>query len=461
MIKPTILLYLFIAATAAIAKPAPNVLLICVDDLKPMLGCYGDKVIQTPHIDRLAARGTVFERAYCNQAVCAPSRNSLLTGLRPDSIGIYDLQTFFRKAVPDVITLPQRFKAHDYHAAAMGKILHTGHGNTDDAASWSTPIWRPRGGQYVSSEGKPTTEAADVPDNGYGDGKIADEAIRRLQAAKADAGTPFFLAVGFQKPHLPFCAPKRYWDLYQREDFQPHPLSSPPEGAPDFAATNWGELRQYDGIPQQGPLPPATQRELIHGYHATVSFMDAQVGRVLDELDKSGLAANTIVVFWGDHGFHLGDHGFWCKHTNYEQAARIPLIIAAPGMGHGRSLAPVETVDLYPTLCALAGIQPPDGIDGNSLVEILKDPSLPGKGHAFHVYPRGKQLGRAVRTPRHRLVEWKVPGAPAESAVIELYDLESDPGETLNLAATQLETVATLRMLIGQLPEAKPMHKTP
>lgn len=454
------ILFFILLAGLAVAEPAPNVLLICVDDLKPMLGCYGDKVIQTPNIDHLAARGTLFERAYCNQAVCAPSRNALLTGLRPDSIGIYDLATFFRKAVPDVITLPQRFKAHDYHAAALGKILHTGHGNTDDAASWSTPIWRPRGGQYVSSEGKPTTEAADVPDNGYGDGdgKIAAEAIRRLKAAD---GKPFFLAVGFQKPHLPFCAPKRYWDLYQRESFQPHPFTSPPEGAPDFAATNWGELRQYDGMPQKGPLPSATQRELIHDYHAAVSFVDAQVGRVLDELEKSGLAGNTITVFWGDLGFHLGDHGFWCKHTNYEQAARIPLIIAAPGMAPGRTQAPVETVDLYPTLCALADIQPPDGIDGESLTGILKNPSLPGKGHAFHVYPRGNYLGRAGRTPRHRLVEWKTPGASAESAILELYDLEADPAETINLAATQVELADSLRQLLRQLPEAKPKHQTP
>ncbi len=453
----------FLAAllcTPAAAALRPNVLFICVDDLKPLLGCYGDARIQTPNIDRLAARGLRFDHAYCNQAVCAPSRNTLLTGLRPDRIGIYDLATFFRKAAADAVTFPQHFKSQGYRCAALGKILHVGHGNSDDPRSWSVPSWRPKGGHFIhppeSAKG-PITEAADVPDNRYADGMIADEAIRRLKSAAPDK--PFLLAVGFIKPHLPFCAPGRYWDLYQREFFKPHSLTKPPEGAPALAATDWGELRQYDAIPQNGPLPVETQLEMIHGYHAAVSYVDAQIGRVLDTLESTGLAGNTVVVLWGDHGWHLGDHGFWCKHTNYEQAARIPLVIAAPGLAPGAISAPVETVDLYPTLCGLAAIPTPAGLDGSSLVPLLNEPSLPGKGHAFHVYPRGQRIGRAVRTARHRLVEWKVPGAEPGSAEIELYDYLNDPAETRNLAAEQPESVAALRKLIDALPAAKAQWK--
>lgn len=446
--------------TTAMAAAAPNVLLICVDDLKPLLGCYGESGIKTPHIDRLAARGLRFDLAYCNQAVCAPSRNALLTGMRPDRAGVYDLSTFFRKAVPDAVTFPQHFKSHGYRSAALGKILHVSHGNSDDPLSWSVPAWRPKTGLYAippESGSKPATERADVPDNRYGDGLIADEAVRRIGTAADDK--PFLLAVGFLKPHLPFCAPEKYWKLYERESFRPHQLIAPPEGAPAFGATDWGELRQYDGIPRGGPLDETTQVDLIHGYHAAVSYVDAQIGRVLDALDPSGMRNNTIVVLWGDHGFHLGDHGFWCKHTNYEQAARVPLIIAAPGLAPGVIPAPVETVDLYPTLCELAGLPAPAGLDGASLVPILKNPSQPGKGHAFHVYPRGKRIGRAVRTNRHRLVEWKVPGAARESAEIELYDYSADPAETRNLASEQPETVRRLSALIDTLPPAKPQWR--
>lgn len=458
-----ILQALILLIGSACAGPSPedaklNVLLIAVDDLKPLLGCYGDTRIQTPNIDRLARRGLLFERAYCNQAVCAPSRNALLTGLRPDTLGIYDLPTFFRKGSrPDAVTLPQLLKANGYRTESLGKLFHTGHGNLDDAErSWSSRPWRP-GGSYVLPQnlGKtPTVEKADVPDNGYGDGKIADEAIRRLEAAKADPATPFFLAVGFLKPHLPFTAPEKYWNLYQRSDFKPHPFQSPPQGAPALAATDWGELRHYDDIPS-GKLSIEKQTELIHGYHAAVSYMDAQLGRVLDHLEKSSLGARTIVVLWGDHGWHLGDHGFWCKHTNYEEAARIPLIIAGPTITEGRTRAFTQTVDLYPTLCEVLNVTPPADLDGKSLKPILSNPSAPGSDHAFHVYPRGKHLGRAIRTDRHRLVEWKIPGEAPETAEIELYDYQTDPGETRNIAKEQPGLVAELRIRLHRYPEAK------
>ena len=239
----------------------------------------------------------------------------------------------------------------------------------------------------------------------------------------------------------------------------------PPESAPSYAPQNSGELRQYRGIPETGPIPDDLARKLIHGYHAAVSYTDAQIGRVLDALDQTGLADNTIIVLWGDHGWHLGDHGMWCKHTNYEQAARIPLIIVAPGVAQPdtRSRSLVESVDLYPTLVELAGLPEPDvpqGLDGRSLVPLLRDPSSPGAEAVFHVYPRqseGRRLiGRAVRTERYRLVEWKEPGAPPDTAELELYDYQTDPDETRNLAAEQPEIVAELRAMLAQQAEARP-----
>lgn len=450
------------ASVCAAASPDPdklNVLLFAVDDLKPLLGCYGDPRVQTPNIDRLAKRGMLFERAYCNQAVCAPSRNALLTGLRPDTLGIYDLATFFRQGSrPDAVTLPQLLKSKGYRSESLGKLFHTGHGNGDDEKlSWSSRPWRP-GGEYAlagNAGKKPAVEIADVPDNRYSDGKTADEAIRRLDLAQADPATPFFLAVGFLKPHLPFAAPEKYWNIYQRADFKPHALQSPPEGAPAMAATDWGELRQYDGIPR-GELSLDQQMELIHGYHAAVSYMDAQLGKVLDHLEKSPLAGRTVVVLWGDHGWHLGDHGFWCKHTNYEQAARVPLIIAGPSIKPGKTPALTQTVDIYPTICQLINVTPPADLDGKSILPTLLDPSVPANDHAFHVYPRGRHIGRAIRTDRHRMVEWKIPGEAKETAEIELYDYQVDPAETRNLAKDQPEVVAKLRELLDRYPEAKP-----
>src|SRR5688572_18401506 len=300
-------------SSEVVAATRPNVLLICVDDLKPLLGCYGDKVVKSPNIDRLAKRGVLFERAYCNQAVCAPSRNALLTGVRPTTMGIYDLGTNFRIASSNAVTLSQYFMRHGYRAEALGKIFHVGHGNHEDPASWSVPHFQQKSIAYVLPESRANQsltreealfanntdvaklprgkayESADVPDTAYPDGKIADEAIRRLQNAKAKPNEPFFLAVGFLKPHLPFCAPKKYWDLYDRASFAVPAQRSAPEGAPKFAPSGWGELRQYSSVPTNGPVTDDQARALIHGYHAAVSYMDAQVGRLLETLDQLGL----------------------------------------------------------------------------------------------------------------------------------------------------------------------------
>lgn len=470
----------FLALHPAWAAEKFNLLLVCVDDLKPALGCYGDKLAQSPNIDRLAARAVQFGAAYCNQAVCAPSRNALLTGLRPQTLGIYDLGTNFRRSRPDAVTLPQFFRQHGWRTEGLGKIFHTGHGNADDPASWSVPRWRvknktaapmadaaqeaitpdmPAPGGASAPEFLPVGpfKSGEVPDNVYADGAVADEAINRLKAAKNKPEEPFFLAVGFVKPHLPFIAPKKYWDLYDRAAFRLAEVRTPPVGAPGYAPQFGDELRSMAGIPKTGPLPDELQRALLHGYYAATSYMDAQLGRVLDELDRLGLARNTIIVVWGDHGWHLGDHGMWCKHTNYEQATRTPLLVAVPGARAGaKTAALVESVDIFPTLCELAGLTTPAGTDGRSFAATLRDPSAPTKDHIIHVYPRGELLGRAIRTARHRLVEWKKPGAPATTAEFELYDYAADPLETKNIAAELPTVTAQLRALLATHPEAKP-----
>lgn len=469
------------------AEPAsrPNILLICVDDLKPVIGCYGDQFAQTPNLDRLAARSVRFDRAYCNQAVCSPSRNALLCGLRPQTLGIYDLATNFRKSRPDAVTLPQRFKAAGYRTEALGKIFHVGHGNTEDPASWSVPHWRANVVSYALPQSKAKEgltreealfanrsaqdlpkgaawEAADVSDETYPDGALAVEAVTRLESAAKKPDEPFLIAVGFLKPHLPFVAPQRYWDKFDRSAVPLATFRAPPAGAPEYAPQFGGELRNYRDIPNQGALSDDLQRTLVHGYYAATSYMDAQLGKVLDVVDRLGLGKNTIIVLWGDHGWHLGDHGMWCKHTNYEQATRVPLLVSAPGLASNTATsALLETVDIYPTLCELAGLTPPEGLDGRSAVAVLRDPTKAHRERSLQVYPRGSKekgpmIGRAIRTARYRLVEWKKPGAESSTADLELYDYETDPLETKNLALERPEVVSDLRAILAKEPEARP-----
>ncbi len=474
------------------AASKPHILLICVDDLKPNLGCYGDRIALTPQLDRLAARGMRFDRAYCNQSVCAPSRNNLLLGSRSTSLGIYGLSQHFRAVVPDAVTMPQHFRSHGWRAESVGKVLHTGHGNHDDPSSWSVPSY---GGQVVeyldpqsTGGGQLTREEAyftnqklnainslprgaawerlDVADNAYADGRIADEAIRRLQQAAARPEEPMFLAVGFVKPHLPFTAPQKYWDLYDPQALEIAPHQQPPEGAPGYAGKVGGEIVNYDPLTVPGLKEEALQRQLLHGYYACVSYVDTQIGRVLAELDRLGLAERTIIVLWGDHGWHLGDHGYWTKHTNYEQANRIPLLIVAPGVAAPGSVTQqlAETVDLYPTLAELAGLPRPSGpqpIDGVSLAPVLRDPAARVRDHAYHCFPRGERMGRAIRTDRYRLVEWKRSGAAAGTAEFELYDYEADPRETRNLAAAQPDVLRSLQEILARHPEASRAPASP
>jgi iduronate 2-sulfatase len=399
-----------------------------------------------------------------------------MTGLRPQTLGIYDLATNFRKARPDAVTVAQYFQKHGYHTQSLGKIMHQGHGNDEDAASWNVPHWRAKAGMYAGPAAREVkapqksnkrkdygaaTECIEAPDAAYGDHQVATEAILRLQAQKT-AQKPFFIAVGFIKPHLPFVAPKKYWDLHDATKLPQPERMTPPQGAPSYAPQTGGELRQYADMPDgKTPLTAEQTRQLIHGYYAATSFVDAQVGRVMEALEQTGLRKNTLVVFWGDHGWHLGDHGIWCKHTNYEQATRIPLLISVPGQLTGASPALVETVDICPTLAVLAGLPAPTGLDGRSFASVFKKIDAPHRDHIIHVYPRGQLLGRAIRTDRYRGVEWKIPGDPASAGIWELYDYLKDPGETQNLALEQPQVLQRLQALLASHPEAKPQLKLP
>jgi iduronate 2-sulfatase len=429
----------------------PNVLFIAVDDLRPMLGCYGDPVAVSPNIDRLAKRGLLFNRAYCQEAVCSPSRLSLMTGMRPDTIRVWDLYTHFRDAVPDAVTLPQCFKEQGYHTRSIGKIYHGNGPPAKDPPSWSEePLHdttTEASGRYalpknLAGEGlkRDSLESADVPDGYYIDGIVCDDAIAALTDMKAKA-RPFFLAVGFRKPHLPFCAPKKYWDLYDRDKIPPPATDSHPEGAPELAVRSWRELEGYKDIDQEGTIPAGKVAELRHGYYACVSYIDALVGRLLDKIDND----NTVVILWGDHGFHLGEQGLWAKANNYELATRSPLILSVPGQPNPGATtdALVEFVDIYPTLAEACGLDVPTGLEGISMMPLLDNPQRPWKTAAFSQYPRdetshrhkghGDYMGYALRTDNYRYVEWR----EWETGTVvarELYEHPKDKNETVNVA---------------------------
>ncbi|MCA9070975.1 MAG: sulfatase, partial [Planctomycetaceae bacterium] len=393
------------------------------------LGCYGDPQIQSPHIDRLASQGTLFNRAYCQQAVCNPSRASLLTGLRLDTIDIWDLPTHFRQNRPDVVTLPQLFKQNGYFAQNIGKIFHNWRQDDykGDPASWSVPAvmhYNTHGADKAMVKGPlppnesdvPKCVVRDVPDTAYFDGRIAEKAVAALKDLKQKK-QPFFLAVGFWKPHAHFNAPKKYWDLYKRENIQPPDHPNPPDHVPEIALHDGREIcRDFKNRPNGRPTAEETLA-LRHGYYAGISYVDAQVGKVLSELDRLGLRENTIIVFWSDHGYHLGEHGLWAKTSNFELDARVPLIIATPDHQSGQKTdALVELLDLYPTLADLCGLMAPKDLEGKSLRSLLEDPTTQVKQAALTQHPRpayppkGKNpeaMGYSLRTDRYRYTEWR------------------------------------------------------
>jgi iduronate 2-sulfatase len=441
-------------------KPPMNVLFIAVDDLRPELACYGAAHMKTPHIDRLAQEGTLFENAYCQFAVCNPSRASVLGGVRPDTTKVMANNKFLRPMMPDVVTLPQHFKNHGYTSLSLGKIFHHSEREPgDDPQSWSEPAWYhgEPSRQWFTKESNdflanlkklppdkrpkllraPPFEASPESDDVYLDGMTALKAIETLQRVK---DKPFFLGVGFVKPHLPFTCPQKYWDLYPEESIKLPNNYDRTKGAPEPAFHNLYELRTYGGIPATGDIDDATALKLIRGYRACLSFMDAQVGRVLAELDRLGLRENTLVVFWGDHGYHLGENGLFTKMTNFEIGTHVPLILRAPSSAQKaagqRSSALVELVDLYPTLTEFAGLELPTHLEGTSFAPLLKEPTKPWKKAAFSQYLRpGKEgiMGRSVRTTEWRYTEWK--DREGNDMGVELYDEKNDPQENTNIAS--------------------------
>ncbi len=429
----------------------PNVLFIAADDLRNDLGCYGHELVKSPNVDRLAARGMVFERAYCQQAVCNPSRASILTGLRPDALRIWDLPTHFRSQHPNVVTLPQHFLQHGYFTRNIGKIYHNFRQTIEgDPVSWSVPAV-----MHFANHGMdiakvdplppnlaidPKCEQRDVPDEAYFDGRVANLAVEALRELKSQS-QPFFLALGFWKPHSPFNAPKRYWDLYRRDEI---PLPKNPIWPTEAPRTAWHDSREMLGIASR-ELSEANMREIRHGYLANISYFDAQLGKVLDELDKLGLAENTIVVLWSDHGYHLGEQTLWAKTSNFELDARVPLIIAAPNSSSAgkRTRAIVELLDLYPTLADLCGLPKPIGVQGVSLAPLLAKPQSAVKAGAMTQHPRPAYydreptkapttMGYSVRSDRFRYTEWR-DWKTGQTVAHELYDHLMDPDETRNI----------------------------
>jgi len=451
MIRRILPLFGLSVALCAADRPM-NVLFFAVDDLRPEALASGSDLIRTPNLDRIAAKGTTFDRAYCQQAVCSPSRSSLMTGRRPDATRVWDLETHFRVALPDAVTVAQYFKNHGYHSQGMGKIFH---GGFDDAPSWTVPWGTPKAPTYASAEAQkqqadpantnkkgkikgPATEAGDVADDFYVDGKVARLAATTLAELKRK-GHPFFLAVGMAKPHLPFVAPKKYWDLYDPAKIYVPAFQKLPAGTPEFVGHNNSELKSYSDIPNQGEISDALARRLRHGYYAAISYMDAQVGVVLDALEKEGLAASTVIVLWGDHGWQLGEHGLWHKHTNFELAARAPLLISVPGQKAAgrRSLSLAEFIDIHPTLADVCGLPRPKDVEGVSLKPVLDDASASVRPVAISQYPRNdgakSLMGYSIRDDRWRLTLWRDRKDNTIHAT-ELYNEANDPHETMNVA---------------------------
>ncbi len=435
-----------------VAKNQPkNVLFIAIDDLKPLMGVYGHKDIKTPNIDKLAANGFVLQNSHCQQAVCGPSRASILTGKRPDYTQVWDLKTLIRDKHPNIVTMPQYFKQNGYETAAVGKIFDfrsVDKGN--DSISWTYPYDNFKhnseiGKEYIKNKERVSYEIVNVPDSMTADGEVVRRTVKQLRKfAKSDK--PFFMATGFYKPHLPFVAPKKYWDMYPLENVKFPEYMKAPEGAPKYATQPSWELRSgYADIPKDFDveIPIEKQKRVIQGYYACVSFVDQQIGNVLDELDRLGLRENTVIVLWGDHGWHLGDHNMYCKHTNYEQSTKVPLIFSAGKDKIGESYSPTEFVDVYPTLLELAGVKSPGNLDGVSLVPLMEKKVEKVKDFAVSQFPRDNdKMGYTFRDDRYRYTIWIKDEMPYESnrnidaaeiVAEEFYDYEKDPQETKNL----------------------------
>lgn len=484
---------------AKVEKARPNILFIPVDDLRPEFGAYGNGYVITPNMDQIAKQGVTFTHTYCQQAVCNPSRGSLLTGLRPDSIRVWDLRTLFRDNLPDVVTLPQYFKQNGYHTVGLGKTFHN---DDPDTISWSEVPMHIDGfpfdpdAVYVNEENQKgltdkiaalkakgiskldpcghwyvktvSSEISDKGDDAYYDGAQTTEAIKILKRMKAQ-DKPFFLSVGYYRPHLPFNVPKKYWDMYDHDSIPLAENQFVPEGVPAYLIHGDAELRGYSDFsdlpyPQDEPLDIDRQKEIKHGYYASVTYTDAQIGRLMKALNDLGLAENTIVVLWGDHGWKLGEHNGWAKQTTYEIDTHVPMIFSGAGVkAKGKQCSALtEFVDIYPTLCDMAGIPIPDYLQGTSVAPLLENPDLEWKDGAFSQFLLGRygrttnipfeQMGYALRTDSFRYVEWYrwVDDTKKEFLRAELYDHEIDPQENKNRAEDS-KYKATVEKLAQQL----------
>ncbi|SMD33848.1 Arylsulfatase A [Reichenbachiella faecimaris] len=487
-----------------------NVLFIIVDDLKPLIHDYDENQMITPNLDALAGESVAFTNAHCQQAVCAPSRVSFMTGMRPDYTKVWDLKTNMRDKNPDILTMPQYFKQQGYETVGMGKVLHGAKKN--DPKSWSMPfiedldlsyakgfdtpanfkyqspeiqkiyqemkndfpgdptsdkVWLAVNREFKKKGINPSSECLDVPDDAYADGALITKSTALMDQFQKE-NKPFFLTVGFRKPHLPFVAPKKYWDLYDRDKIELAPFQQHAEGSPAFAYHTFGELKNYsdikEHIDENGAVKAAKQKELIHGYYASVSYVDAQVGKLMAYLKSTGLDQSTMVVLVGDHGWHLGDHGLWNKHSNFEQATRTPLMIKSPDYKvYTQNSSPVELVDIFPTVCELSGLSIPEHLQGKSLVSIVSGDQASVKAFAISQYPRGQRMGYAIRNDRYRYVEWyegdftdRISHDESKVVARELYDYQQDPLETKNwvneasMAPILSELQESLRTMIWQ-----------
>ncbi|MGY8768776.1 MAG: sulfatase, partial [Pirellulales bacterium] len=437
----TLLLVLLVSVSSVLAEETrPNVLFIAVDDLRPQLGCYGEKNIHSPNIDKLANSGVMFEKAYCMVPTCGASRASMMSGIRPSRNRFISYTAVAADDAPGMTTMNTQFKQNGYYTVSLGKVFHN---PADNAQGWSETPWRPKAESWYQRPeniklhienskrpGKkrgPAWESADVADNAYADGMLAERAMADLQRLK-EKDQPFFMAVGFLKPHLPFIAPQKYWELYDHDKIKIPSNYHPPRNAPKESIHSFGEMRSYAGIPAKGPVSDDTALNLIHGYYACVSYTDAQIGKLLRELDRLELTKDTIVVLWGDHGWNLGEHTLWCKHSCYETSMRIPLIIKAPKIEGGQTRSGVvESIDLYPTLCQLAGIPQPKNLQGDSLVGYLKDAKAPWKTAAIGRFKDGD----TIRTADFRYTEYTDKKGKQTAQMIYKHDI--DPGENNNV----------------------------
>lgn len=443
------------------ATDRPNILMILVDDLRPELGCYGAAHMVTPNIDRLAGNGMLFERAYTAQAVCLPSRISLFSGQYPQTTGVTNLQQKYWQLHENPMTLTRYLRENGYRTIALGKVYHDERWQEWD--DWTEMMNRRDGihrSRYASPESAKLLQVLDAeakemglqdrayrqhvrlgpteqtfgPDENYHDYDMTSLVIDKLQRLK-DAKQPFFLNVGYRKPHLPFVAPKRFWDLYDRESLPMTTNPEPPAGAPEIALMTWGELRNYRDVPAEGPVSDSLARELTHGYYACVSYVDAQVGRLLAALESTGLSDSTLVVLWGDHGWKLGDHGMWCKHTNYEIDTHIPLIVKLPDSEHAgaRISEPTETIDIYPTICEFLGLEVPESVEGQSFAYLFEDPSESRQELAYSEYERHAGItGFSMKQKQLRYTEW-IHLESGEIRFRELYNHAKDPQENFNI----------------------------